>query len=68
LDFVDRNPGDVVPVKPPSIDNTPFKLVEEVKDLKELAARLRSVNEFSVKMITIHKVLLRNFLMNSYII
>ncbi|KAK7364714.1 hypothetical protein VNO80_13455 [Phaseolus coccineus] len=48
LDFVDRNPGDVVPVKPPSIDSTPFKLVEEVKDLKELAARLRSVNEFSV--------------------
>ncbi|XP_047161120.1 protein RRP6-like 2 isoform X1 [Vigna umbellata] len=48
LDFVDRNPGDVVPMKPPSIDNTPFKLVEEVKDLKELAARLRSVNEFSV--------------------
>ncbi|CAJ1947892.1 unnamed protein product [Sphenostylis stenocarpa] len=46
--FVDRNPGDVVPVKPPSIDNTPFKLVEEVKDLKELVAKLRSVNEFAV--------------------
>jgi len=58
LDFVDRNPGDVVPVKPPSIDSTPFKLVEEVKDLKELAAKLRSVNEFSVNMITINKVLL----------
>jgi len=60
LDFVDGSPGDVVPMKPPSIDNTPFKLVEEVKDLKELAARLRSVNEFSVNMITIHNILRRN--------
>lgn len=38
-----------MPVKPPSIESTPFKLVEEVKDLKELAAKLRSVNEFAVK-------------------
>ncbi|KAK7315522.1 hypothetical protein VNO77_34072 [Canavalia gladiata] len=48
LNFVDTNLGDVVPVKPPSIKSTPFKLVEEVKDLKELAAKLRSVNEFAV--------------------
>ncbi|TKY46324.1 Exosome component 10 [Spatholobus suberectus] len=48
LDFVDTNLGDVVPVQPPSIESTPFKLVEEVKDLKELAAKLRSVNEFAV--------------------
>ncbi|XP_027359392.1 protein RRP6-like 2 isoform X2 [Abrus precatorius] len=48
LDFVDTNVGDVVPMKPPSIESTPFKLVEEVKDLKELAAKLRSVNEFAV--------------------
>ncbi|KAL2963035.1 hypothetical protein AAZX31_17G178100 [Glycine max] len=48
LNFVDTNLGDVVPVKPPSIESTPFKLVEEVKDLKELAAKLRSVNEFAV--------------------
>nr|KYP65283.1 Exosome component 10 [Cajanus cajan] len=48
LDFVDTNLGDVVPVKPPSIESTPFKLVEEVKDLKDLAAKLRSVNEFAV--------------------
>jgi exosome complex exonuclease RRP6 len=27
---------------------TPFKLVEEVKGLKELAAKLSSVNEFAV--------------------
>lgn len=47
-DFVDKEPGDVVPQKPPSIESTPFKLVEEVKDLKELAAKLRSVNEFAV--------------------
>lgn len=48
LDFVDTNLEDVVPVKPPSIESTPFKLVEEVKDLKELAAKLRSVTEFAV--------------------
>ncbi|KAJ1393279.1 Ribonuclease H-like superfamily [Sesbania bispinosa] len=48
LDFVDKDLGDVVPEKPPSIESTPFKLVEEVKDLKELAAKLRSVNEFAV--------------------
>ncbi|KAK7380775.1 hypothetical protein VNO78_33294 [Psophocarpus tetragonolobus] len=48
LDFVDTNLRDLVPVKPPSIESTPFKLVEEVKDLKELAAKLRSVNEFAV--------------------
>ncbi|KAL2335105.1 hypothetical protein Fmac_016318 [Flemingia macrophylla] len=48
LDFVDKNLEDVVPVKPPSIENTPFKLVEEVKDLKDMAAKLRSVNEFAV--------------------
>ncbi|KAL2646696.1 hypothetical protein AAZV13_05G072200 [Glycine max] len=48
LDFVDTNLEDVVPVKPPSIESTPFKLVQEVKDLKELVAKLRSVNEFAV--------------------
>uniref|UniRef100_A0A5B7BSC4 Putative exosome component 10 n=1 Tax=Davidia involucrata TaxID=16924 RepID=A0A5B7BSC4_DAVIN len=48
LDFVDKNVGDVEPVKPPPIESTPFKLVEEVKDLKELAAKLRGVNEFAV--------------------
>ncbi|KAA8518370.1 hypothetical protein F0562_015747 [Nyssa sinensis] len=48
LDFVDKNVGDVEPVKPPPIESTPFKFVEEVKDLKELAAKLRGVNEFAV--------------------
>ncbi|XP_021828799.1 protein RRP6-like 2 isoform X2 [Prunus avium] len=48
LDFVDTDVGDVEPVKPPSLESTPFKLVEEVKDLKELAAKLRGVNEFAV--------------------
>ncbi|RDX95637.1 Protein RRP6-like 2, partial [Mucuna pruriens] len=48
LDFVDTNVRDVVPVKPLSMESTPFKLVEEVKDLKQLAAKLRSVNEFAV--------------------
>jgi exosome complex exonuclease RRP6 len=49
LDFVDKDPENVVPQKPPSSESTPFKLVEEVKDLKEMAAKLRSVNEFAVK-------------------
>lgn len=48
LDFIDNGIGDVEPVKPPEIEATPFKLVEEVKDLKELAAKLRGVNEFAV--------------------
>ncbi|KAJ0015166.1 hypothetical protein Pint_20023 [Pistacia integerrima] len=49
LDFVDKDIGDVEPVKPTSLEETPFKLVEEVKDLKELAGKLRSVNELVVK-------------------
>lgn len=49
MDFVDKVIEDAEPVKPPSIEQTPFKLVEEVKDLKELAAKLKSVNEFAVK-------------------
>lgn len=48
LDFVDKDPVNIVPQKPPSLESTPFKLVEEVKDLKEMAAKLRSVNEFAV--------------------
>ncbi|KAK7336288.1 hypothetical protein VNO77_16824 [Canavalia gladiata] len=49
LGFVDKeNLENLVPVKPPSIECTPFKLVEEVKGLKELAAKLSSVNEFAV--------------------
>ncbi|KAF9591239.1 hypothetical protein IFM89_003190 [Coptis chinensis] len=48
LDFVDRHVGDVELVKPLPIESTPFKLVEEVNDLKELAAKLCDVNEFAV--------------------
>ncbi|XP_004493203.1 protein RRP6-like 2 isoform X2 [Cicer arietinum] len=49
LDFVDKdNIENLVPVKPPPMECTPFKLVEEVKGLKELAAKLSSVNEFAV--------------------
>ncbi|KAJ0015162.1 hypothetical protein Pint_20026 [Pistacia integerrima] len=47
LQFVDKDIVDVEPVKPTSLEETPFKLVEEVKDLKELAAKLWSVNEFA---------------------
>ncbi|XVF06653.1 hypothetical protein REPUB_Repub06bG0068700 [Reevesia pubescens] len=48
MDFVDKDIADFEPVKPPSIGSTPFKLVKEVKDLKELAAKLRTVDEFAV--------------------
>ncbi|KAF5475765.1 hypothetical protein F2P56_007539 [Juglans regia] len=48
LDFVDKDIANVNPVNPPPIESTPFKLVEEVKYLKELAAKLRGVNEFAV--------------------
>jgi len=49
LDFVDKeNIDDLVPIKPPLLECTPFKLVEEVKGLKELAAKLSTVNEFAV--------------------
>jgi exosome complex exonuclease RRP6 len=52
LDFVDKDIGNLDPIKPPSTESTPFKLVEEVKDLKELAAKLRGVNEFAVNLTT----------------
>ncbi|GMH28990.1 hypothetical protein Nepgr_030833 [Nepenthes gracilis] len=48
LDFVDQNIGDIEPMKSLPTESTPFKLVEEVMDLKLLAAKLRNVNEFAV--------------------
>ncbi|KAJ6763159.1 POLYMYOSITIS/SCLERODERMA AUTOANTIGEN-RELATED [Salix purpurea] len=48
LDFMDTSIGDVEPAPPLPIESTAFKLVEEVKDLKELAAKLRGANEFAV--------------------
>ncbi|KAL2320498.1 hypothetical protein Fmac_029467 [Flemingia macrophylla] len=49
LDFVDEeNLENLVPIKPSSMECTPFKLVEDVRGLKELAAKLSSVNEFAV--------------------
>ena len=51
LDFVDKD-SDVLhiePVKPTPVESTTFHFVEEVKDLKSLAAKLRAVNEFAVR-------------------
>ncbi|KAK4382125.1 protein RRP6-like 2 [Sesamum angolense] len=48
LDFVDRPDSAVEPVKPLPIEVTPFKLVEDLKGLKQLAIKLRNVDEFAV--------------------
>lgn len=49
LDFVDKeNIENLVPISPPSLESTPFMLVEDVKGLKELAAKLCSADEFAV--------------------
>ena len=48
VDFIDRSIKEVEIAKPLPLESTPFKLVEGVKDLKELAAKLRDVNEFAV--------------------
>ncbi|KAK9078581.1 hypothetical protein SSX86_002638 [Deinandra increscens subsp. villosa] len=48
MDFIDKTVSDIEPVKPPPVESTSFKLVQDVKDLKELAAKLRDANEFAV--------------------
>ena len=47
-DFIDRHVGQDVPIKPLPLEDTPFRLVEGVKELKDLAAKLRNATEFSV--------------------
>ncbi|KAK4759023.1 hypothetical protein SAY87_020324 [Trapa incisa] len=47
-DFVDKDVSNIKPEKPPALEDTPFKLVSDVKNLKALAAKLRAVSEFSV--------------------
>uniref|UniRef100_A0A165ZRD9 HRDC domain-containing protein n=1 Tax=Daucus carota subsp. sativus TaxID=79200 RepID=A0A165ZRD9_DAUCS len=47
-DFLDKKIIDIKPAKPLPVESSPYKLVEEVKDLKELAATLKGVNEFAV--------------------
>jgi exosome complex exonuclease RRP6 len=48
LDFVDKNVSAIEPQKPPPLASTPFKMVEDVRDLKELAAKLKVADEFAV--------------------
>ncbi|KAL1821165.1 hypothetical protein ACET3Z_016034 [Daucus carota] len=48
LDFVDKNVSTVEPVKPFPVDFTTYTLVENLDDLKELAAKLRCADEFAV--------------------
>lgn len=48
MDFVDSNLSEMRAVKPQHLEDTPFKLVEDVDDLKDLAAKLQNVEEFAV--------------------
>ncbi|KAG1333931.1 protein RRP6-like 2 [Cocos nucifera] len=52
LDFLDRNIGEGEPVKPLPVESTPFKLVEGLNELKELASKLQGLNEFAIGMIS----------------
>ncbi|KAF6175532.1 hypothetical protein GIB67_038106 [Kingdonia uniflora] len=47
-EFIDRTIGATEQLKPLPLECTPFKLVEEVKELKQLAAKLCCVDEFAV--------------------
>lgn len=49
MDFVDKDIVDIKPVKPAPVECTSFKIVEEVRDLKELATKLKGVSEFAVR-------------------
>lgn len=46
--FIDRSSEEASVAKPLPLESTPFKLVEGVKDLKEVAAKLRDAKEFAV--------------------
>lgn len=48
MDFIDKTISDVEPVKPPPVESTSFKIIQEVNDLKKLAATLREADEFAV--------------------
>lgn len=48
IDFVGNIVSEMEPVKPLPLEETPFKLVQDVKDLKDLVAKLRTVEEFAV--------------------
>ncbi|KAG2325321.1 hypothetical protein Bca52824_008049 [Brassica carinata] len=48
IDFVGNSVSEMEPVKPLPLEETPFKLVQDVKDLKDLVAKLRTVDEFAI--------------------
>lgn len=48
LDFVDGHVRENVQANLHPLEHTPFKLVEGVKELKDLATKLREVTEFAV--------------------
>ncbi|XP_073143612.1 protein RRP6-like 2 [Henckelia pumila] len=48
LDLIDTSDHNAEPVQPLPIENTPFKFVQEVMELKQLAMKLRNVEEFAV--------------------
>ncbi|KAJ0249128.1 3'-5' exonuclease domain-containing protein [Hirschfeldia incana] len=49
MDFVDKNISEMMkPVYPLPLESTPFKLVQDINDLKDLAVKLSTVDEFAV--------------------
>ncbi|KAL7596060.1 hypothetical protein Lser_V15G28584 [Lactuca serriola] len=48
FDFVNKSMTNTEPLKPPPVETTPLKFVQDVKDLKELVAKLHDTNEFAV--------------------
>ncbi|XP_073062727.1 protein RRP6-like 2 isoform X1 [Primulina eburnea] len=48
IDFVDKNDSTAEAIKPSPIALTPFKLVEDVNELRRLALKLANVKEFAV--------------------
>lgn len=57
MDFVDKNVSTVEPVKPFPVDFTTYTLVENLDDLKELAAKLRCADEFAVILLPVTTML-----------
>lgn len=57
MEFIDRTTGNTEAREPLPLETTPFHLVEEVQELKALAAKLRGVSEFAVSALNMNGLL-----------